>query len=139
MPVIPLQVVLCVIVIVSATDDINRGTIIMAILFIMALSASNPMTLCGNVTDWGKDYIQKYGVVPVVLISIFGFPVIALIYLVAGTLDLMVGKMIDVSFGGMCNIIVRVIVVFTAISVGLRSGNPINAIQVCNGLCLLVL
>jgi hypothetical protein len=33
----------------------------------------------------------------------------------------------------MCNIIVRTFVVFTAISAGLRSGNPINAMQTFAG------
>jgi hypothetical protein len=127
------QITLCVIVAISSSSTINIGTVIMAGLFILAVGASNPMKISRDAWEYIEWGAKKTGWIAMAIILLFTFPFVGLVFVITFTLDLICGEIYDISYGYMCNVIVRTFVVFTAISVGLRSGNPINAIQTFAG------
>jgi hypothetical protein len=127
------QITLCIIVAVSSSSPINIGTVIMAALFIVATGASNPMKISRDAVKYIEAGAKKIGWIAMGIILALTFPIVGIVFGVTLTLDLICGEIFDISYGNMLNIIVRTFVVFTAISVGLRSGNPINAIQTFAG------
>lgn len=127
------QITLCVIVVISANSPINLGTLIMAALFISATGAACPLKISRDLIKYIGQGANKIGWVAMGLILLITSPILLLVFAVTFTLDVISGEIFDISYGHMFNIIVRTFVVFTAISVGLRSGNPINAIQTFAG------
>lgn len=82
-----------------------------------------------------KKFYEKSNVGPFVfaLILLLASPILIIFFNVTVILDLCVGEIIDLSYASMANTIIHVVVIFTAVSIGLRSGNPINAIQTFAG------
>lgn len=134
---VAVQITLCIVVVISTDVKINKGTVIMAILYVLGKSASNPLQ---HAQDVVKDIFMKGCVMKCVkdpklqYLTMFALsPVIIIVAGFAAIADIFVGEVLDVSFAGISDNIVNVIVSMTAISVGLRSGNAISAIQTFAG------
>jgi len=132
------QVCICAIVMIAKSAPVNYSTLIMAIMYVVAMATSNPFTiskdLTGMLTRTYHAHVQTraqqifFVAVCVVLSPILAL-VLAVAYGITAVLDFTTGPILDVSYGSMVNIIVNIIVVFSALSIGLRSDDPINAIQ----------
>lgn len=129
------QILVCTVVTISQNSHVNVSTLLMASMYIVAIGVMNPLSVTMDLEKYIRLFKQKSNLSPVVfgiLVALLS-PVLLVVFGVTFTLDLIVGEILDLSLGSMINILVNVIVVFTAISVGLRSGNPINAIQTFAG------
>lgn len=134
---VAIQITLCAVVVVSTDVKINKGTIVMAILYLLGKSASNPLQ---HVQDVVSDIFMKGVIKKItknetlqsVLLALLS-PAIIIVGGFAAVADIFVGDILDCSFAGISDNIVNVIVSMTAISVGLRSGNVISAIQTFAG------
>jgi magnesium-transporting ATPase (P-type) len=110
----------------------------MALLYVLSVSTYNSF----DVTRDFLRYISKFYLknlkthsmrIAFVVLSLIFWPVWLLLFTTTYLLDMMVGEILDVSYGGMINILVNFFVVFTGFSVGIRSGNAVNAIQTFAG------
>jgi hypothetical protein len=132
------QVGICAIVMIAKSSPVNVSTLVMAVMYVIAMATSNPFVISKELTAiLRKQYAKMTGtrngriiflavctlLSPLVLIGL------GIAYLTTAILDFTTGPILDVSFGSMVNIIVNIIVVFSALSIGLRSQDPINAIQ----------
>lgn len=132
------QIGICAIVMVAKSSSVNISTLVMAIMYVIAMATSNPFVITKELNTillklYEKFTVTKQSRIFFYSISIFLFPLIILsllcAYIVTGILDFTTGPILDVSYGSMLNILVNIIVVFSALSIGLRSQDPINAIQ----------
>jgi hypothetical protein len=133
------QVIICMIVLLTENSPINQSTVIMAIIYLLASSSTNPFEVTNDLVSLMKqNYDRKfrpslamrilYWSIAVPLSPLFVIPLC-----VTATLDMVVGKINNISYGEMVNIMVNFIVIFTGFSVGLRSGNAVNAVQTFAG------
>ena len=132
------QLGICTIVMIVSSAPVNLSTLIMAIMYVLAMATSNPFTISKDLTViLTKLHSQCVKTRPqqifFVALCIILFPVLfialACAYAVTVVLDFTSGPILDVSYGSMVNILVNIVVVFSALSIGLRSEDPINAIQ----------
>jgi uncharacterized membrane protein len=91
------QITLCSIVAVSSSSPINVGTVIMAVLFIVATGASNPMKITRDVLAHIEEGAKKIGWTVMILTLCAAFPIVGLVFLVTVTLDLVCGEIYDLS------------------------------------------
>eukprot|EP01035_Chromulina_nebulosa_P018696 gene18696-24453_t len=130
------QIAICFIVVLSPNSSINPSTVVMAVLFIFGIAASNSFDVTKDLYVMiNRDIIIKYKIsnVAILLSAVFLWPVYLSVLSVVVALDLLIGEIVDISYGGLVNNMVNIIVVFSAISVGLRSGNAVSAIQTFAG------
>lgn len=136
------QLLLCVIAMVTVNSDINPATLIMACIYIITVGASNSFEVTQDLARYFRQAVAylasgKGKNIPLLVLFCIGcvlfLPVIAFLFMVTFVLDLMVGEIMDLSYGEYFNILIDFIVIFTGFSVGLRSGNAINAIQTFAG------
>lgn len=134
---VAVQITLCVIVVISTDVKMNRGTVVMAVLYVLGKSASNPLQHVQDVVVdiFGKGVVNKCSSDKNVQILLWLLlsPVIVLVAGFAAVADIFVGEVLDCSYAGISDNIVNVIVSMTAISAGLRAGNAIGAIQTFAG------
>jgi hypothetical protein len=127
------QVILCFIALLAYNAPVNLSTLVMAIIYAITMASVNPFDvtcdLVGIIEKEGRKLGRKHGFIPVYILGVFLIPVFAVGFGVTIVFDFFVGKVLDCSYGSLVNIIIDAIVKATAISVGLRSSNPISAIQ----------
>ena len=133
------QIGICLVVMIARNTPVNLSTLIMAIMYVIAMATSNPFIITKELNKILVDKLyNKYTQtktqrmvvhILLVILSPVIFVLLACAYAVTAILDFTTGPILDVSFGSMVNIIVNIIVVFSALSIGLRSQDPINAIQ----------
>lgn len=132
------QLGICTIVMIVSSAPVNLSTLIMAIMYVLAMATSNPFTISKDLTAiLTKLYTnnvktrsqQIFFAALCVLLSPLLVIALACAYSVTVVLDFTSGPILDVSYGSMVNIVVNIVVVFSALSIGLRSEDPINAIQ----------
>lgn len=132
------QLGICTVVMIVSSAPINLSTLIMAIMYVLAMATSNPFTISKDLTviltklysKYVKTRAQQIFFIAVcVILSPLLFVVLFCGYGVTVVLDFTSGPILDVSYGSMINILVNIVVVFSALSIGLRSEDPINAIQ----------
>lgn len=132
------QVGICAIVMIAKSSPVNVSTFVMAVMYVIAMATSNPFVISKELTKILQQSLSKFTATPhtriftvavVVLLSPLLLVVLVCAYGVTVILDFTTGPILDVSYGSMVNIIVNIIVVFSALSIGLRSQDPINAIQ----------
>jgi len=127
------QVVLCLIAMMAYNAPVNASTLVMAIIYTITMASVNPfdvtMDLVGILERQVAKFGQKYTFGLAYLLVALASPILAIPFGVAVIFDFFVGKVLDCSYGSLINITVDAIVKATAISVGLRSSNPISAIQ----------
>jgi hypothetical protein len=133
------QVLICLIVLFSQGEPINTGTVFMAVIYLVASSSTNPFEVTRDLARLMYQAYEK-SVRPSLANRIafwfalfFLWPLMVIPFGITFTLDMVVGKINNISYGEMVNIIVNFIVIFTGFSVGLRSGNPVNAVQTFAG------
>lgn len=129
------QLVLCIITVGSQNAPINISTLIMAIIFVGSLIASNPLDVSQDLLGYILKFQSKLRLptYTLIIICILISPVLSILFGVTLMLDLLTGEILDMSYGSMINILVNTIVVSTGVSVGLRSGSAISAIQTFAG------
>jgi hypothetical protein len=132
------QVGICAIIMIAKNAALNLSTLIMAIMYVVAMATSNPFVISKELSSvllkqYSKLVTTKASRVFFTALAVLLFPLLAgglaCAYTVTAILDFTTGPILDVSFGSMVNIIVNIIVVFSALSIGLRSADPISAIQ----------
>ena len=127
------QVVLCLIAMMAYNAPVNSSTLVMAIIYTITMASVNPfdvtMDLVGILEKEVRKLGRKYGFVVAYLLLVLISPVLVIPFGVTIIFDFFVGKVLDCSYGSLINTVVDAIVKATAISVGLRSSNPISAIQ----------
>ena len=132
------QVSICCIVLIAGNSPLNLSTLVMAVMYVIAMASSNPFVITKELTvilrkQYERVTQTKYQVIFVHAACVLLCPLILLVlcvaYAVTAILDFTTGPILDVSFAGMVNILINILVVFSALSIGLRSDNPINAIQ----------
>lgn len=127
------QIALCLIAMLAANAPVNPSTGVMAIIYTLVMAANNPFDMTTDLAgivekhfrNFGHDHTFGLAYFVLVLFS----PILAIPFALTIIFDFFAGKMQDCSYGSLVNIVVDAIVKATAISVGMRSGNPINAIQ----------
>jgi len=127
------QITLCVIAMLAYNAPVNISTGVMAIIYTFVMGTNNPFDMTTDFAhmvhvqmgNFGRKYTFGLAYVVIVLLT----PVLAIPFALTIIFDFFAGKMQDCSYGSLMNIVVDAIVKATAISVGMRSGNPINAIQ----------
>lgn len=127
------QVILCFIALLAYNAPVNVSTLVMAIIYTVTMASINPFDvtwdLIGIIEKEGRKIGRKNGFVVAYLVLFLAMPVLAIGFGVTIIFDFFVGKVLDCSYGSLINIFIDAIVKATAISVGLRSSNPISAIQ----------
>jgi hypothetical protein len=127
------QIVLCFIALLAYNAPVNTSTLVMAIIYTITMASVNPFDvtwdLIGILEKEGRKIGRKNGFVVAYLVGFLCLPFIAIAFGVTIIFDFLVGKVLDCSYGSLINIVIDAIVKATAISVGLRSDNPISAIQ----------
>lgn len=132
------QVCICSIVMIAKSAPVNLSTLIMAVMYVVAMATSNPFIITKELNaillkQYNKRIKTKNQQIFLVSLCVLFSPIVLVAaicaYSVTAILDFTTGPILDVSFGSMVNIIVNIIVVFSALSIGLRSEDPINAIQ----------
>ena len=127
------QVILCFIALLAYNAPVNTSTLVMAVIYTITMASVNPFDvtwdLVGIVDKEMRKIGRKNGFVVAYLLVALASPVLAIGFGVTIIFDFFVGKVLDCSYGSLVNIVIDAIVKATAISVGLRSSNPINAIQ----------
>eukprot|EP00428_Durinskia_dybowskii_P065680 CAMPEP_0170373356 /NCGR_PEP_ID=MMETSP0117_2-20130122/10027_1 /TAXON_ID=400756 /ORGANISM="Durinskia baltica, Strain CSIRO CS-38" /LENGTH=314 /DNA_ID=CAMNT_0010628245 /DNA_START=25 /DNA_END=966 /DNA_ORIENTATION=+ len=127
------QVILCFIALLANNDPVNTSTLVMAIIYTITMASVNPFDvtwdLVGIVEKEGRKIARKNGWILAWFVLFLSLPLLAIGFGVTIIFDFFVGKVLDCSYGSLINTVIDAIVKGTAISVGLRSQNPINAIQ----------
>ena len=127
------QLILCLIAMLAYNAPVNDSTLVMAIIYTITMASVNPFDVTTdlvNIVDKEVTKIgQKYTMGVAYLLVALASPILAIPFAVAIIFDFFVGKVLDCSYGSLINIAVDAVVKATAISVGLRSSNPISAIQ----------
>lgn len=120
----------------SQNSPVNTSTAVMAILYIFILLVQKDFTITNEfindvlIKDWYEKKIKPKFSVPVgYFICFLASPVLLLILFITFLLEFFIGKMMEVSIGSLTDLVINVFVICTSISVGLRSGNGISAIQ----------
>ena len=135
------QVLLCVAAMLSFNEPVNSSTTAMTIIFLITTASSNPFDVFHDliklIKKRGSQAIKRIGrtatIAIIAMLSPIWFPLIFVVLVFVFVFDLMVGRIEDNTIGGLANIMVNTIVISTALSVGIRSGSPINAIQTFAG------
>lgn len=135
------QILLCVVAMLSSNEPVNTSTTVMTIIFLVITAATNPFQVNRDLIKFilkrGSPVVDKLGtngtIAVLIVASPFWIPVAVLVLTCTFVFDLMVGRIEDNSFSGLANVMVNTIVISTALSVGIRSGDPINAIQTFAG------
>jgi hypothetical protein len=133
------QLLLCVVVLLTANQPIDKATMFVAALYLVTMICVNRLEVTGDVYRLLIEFYSKYFGSSLlmkcagILLGILFIPVWALLFSTTFVLDLVCGKINNISYGEFLNIIINTIVVFTGFSVGLRSGNAINAVQTFAG------
>mmetsp|Transcript_14114 Transcript_14114/g.23487 ORF Transcript_14114/g.23487 Transcript_14114/m.23487 type:complete len:360 (-) Transcript_14114:253-1332(-) len=127
------QVVLCFIALLAYNAPVNTSTLVMACIYTVVMATVNPfdMTfdLVGIIEKEGRKIAKKNGWPLAFFVLFLSIPVLVVFFSVTIVFDFLVGKVLDCSYGSLINTVIDAIVKSTSISVGLRSSNPINAIQ----------
>jgi hypothetical protein len=127
------QVILCFIALLAYNAPVNISTLVMAIIYTITMASINPFDvtwdLIGIIEKEGRKIGRKHGWILAYFVLFLSLPVLAIAFGVTIIFDFLVGKVLDCSYGSLINIVIDAIVKATAISVGLRSENPISAIQ----------
>jgi hypothetical protein len=132
------QIAICLTVILSHNEPVNGSTVFMAVLYLMAYSTTIKFTVTRDLFSLLSQHNQKFlkahkdQQLLRVLHRVGGFllsPILLLPFSIAYLIDITVGKLTNLSYAEIVNIGVDFMVMFTGFSVGLRSGNPINAVQ----------
>lgn len=147
------QVTLCVLLMISPGSPINISTLITGILYMIA-TAAQATTFGANTElhltsgyikeinsliikrEYRKSFYISQIALFVVVYSIFSLLILPLLAITL-TFDIIIGRFMDTSFSSIVNLVIRMTVFTTAISIGLRSGNAINAIQTFTGFDLI--
>lgn len=128
-----MQVVMAVIPLLSKNADFNISTGLMALFYVVSLGAANSFALCTDlkrmITKPMAKLEKKHGKAAVYGLYALMSPALLLAFTVTAVLDLSMGKVIDLSAGSVANVLVNVLIQATSISIGLRSGNSVGAIQ----------
>lgn len=128
-----MQVVMAVIPLLSKNSDFNISTGLMALFYVVSLAAANSFALCTDlkrmITKPMAKLEKKHGKTVVYCLYALMSPGLLLAFAVTAILDLSMGKVIDLSAGSVANVLVNVLIQSTSISIGLRSGNTVGAIQ----------
>lgn len=128
-----MQVVMAVIPLLSKNADFNISTGLMALFYVVSLAAANSFALCTDlqrmITKPMAKLEKKHGKAAVYGLYALMSPALLLAFTVTTVLDLSMGKVIDLSAGSVANVLVNVLIQATSISIGLRSGNSVGAIQ----------
>ena len=149
------QMVLCIICMVSANENINLSTVLMTAIFLVATGMSNPFDVTHDLfkalkkrkekinneifrrlsgdEESKRERAQKYTNLVWLALTPVAILVAPIVLLYTILFDLMVGRFNDITWVNCVNIAVQTIVVCTALSIGCRSGNCINAIQTFSG------
>ena len=136
------QNAVCVTTMISNNAAVDISTLVISAVFVLALSASNSFTISHDLTviirkfhaantKDGNNAFVFYGVV--IILSPIIFAILSIAYTVTLILDFTTGPILDVSFTSAIKIIVNILLVFSALSLGLRSDNLLTAIQVFAG------
>jgi len=127
------QIALCLIAMLAANAPVNSSTGVMAIIYTLIMAANNPFDMTTDLAGIVERHFRNFGAKHTFGLAYFVLvllsPVLAIPFALTIIFDFFAGKMQDCSYGSLMNIVVDAIVKATAISVGMRSGNPINAIQ----------
>lgn len=127
------QVVLCLIAMMAYNSPVNGSTVVMASIYTVVMAAVNPFDVTMDLVGIVEKEVNKIGRKHTFALAYFLLalvsPILAIPFGVTIIFDFFVGKVLDCSYGSLINIVVDAVVKATAISVGLRSANPINAIQ----------
>ena len=131
------QIAMCVIAILTVNQPMNLSTLAIAAVYIVCISTANPFHVTRDLSAIVLKKIDKvkvkYGSLVRAVAVLFALPVIVVVFVCGALFDFLVGRVIDNSYEGAVNIIVNAIVVSTGVSVGLRSGGPVGAIQTFAG------
>jgi hypothetical protein len=127
------QVLLCLLALLAYNAPVNTSTLVMAIIYAVTMASVNPFEVTWDLVGILEREIRKVGRKNGFLLAYLAVflcvPLLLIAFLATITFDFFVGKVLDCSYGSLINIVVAAIVRATAISVGLRSHNPISAIQ----------
>ena len=136
------QLLLCVTAVLSFNEPVNTSTTVMTLIFLVTVAATNPFEVNNDLLallkkHGGPLYYRKLGpkasIIIFLILSPLLIPIAVVVLTCTITFDLMVGRINDNTFGSLANVIVNCVVISTALSVGIRSGNPISAIQTFAG------
>jgi hypothetical protein len=138
-----IQVMISFVVLLTRNSPINNSCIFVSILYLAALALFNPFELTKDCFHACHRYYVTRIAINMSLrnycwvLTAFCWPVlfsgIGMLFLFTMMLDLVAGKMNNISSCELLRIIVNFIVVFSGLSVGLRSGNAVGAIQTLAG------
>lgn len=132
------QIGICTIIMITKSSAVNISTLIMAILYVLAMATSNDFVITKELNAILSKALRKATATKAsrmftIALGVLLFPILVVVlllaYLVTAILDFTSGPILDVSFANMVNILVNITVVFSALSIGLRSQDPISAIQ----------
>jgi predicted metallopeptidase len=137
------QVMICFVVLLTQNSPINNSTLFVALIYLFATVCTNPFEVtkdCFHLTKQTYVKLTSRSVMTTVLVwagAVVFSPLLLLaavcVFTVTAILDLVCGKLNNISYAEMVNVIIDFIVVFTGFSVGLRSGNAVNAVQTFAG------
>jgi hypothetical protein len=132
------QIAICLVVILSHNEPVNGSTVFMAILYLMAYSTTIKFTVTSELFSllgqYNQSFLKAHQGQELLLIGhrvggLLLSPVLLLPLSITYLIDITVGKLTNLSYAEIINVAVDFMVMFTGFSVGLRSGNPINAVQ----------
>lgn len=131
------QISLCLISMLSSNDKVNSYTLGMAIIYALALSTSNPYNVTSDLkrilTRHFNEIEQKHNRTTAIIIFVVCALPLLIAFSVTLLFDFFVGRVKDSSYGALINTVIDVLVISCGLSVGLRSGSPIDAIQTFAG------
>ena len=140
------QLVVCIIILISENNHVYIPTLILSGVFVIAISLSNPLTICNELTAMIQRVHHGYTANPVervqfyficTILSPVILPFLLVAYTVTYTLDMTTGPILDVSYESMTCIINHMAIVFTTLSVALRSETLLVSLQVFAGFTFL--
>jgi hypothetical protein len=133
-----LQVGICAVVVISAHQNVHITPLIAVLSFVAALGSMNTFTVCRDLTGiFSKAFEQGRSSCFFWTACIFLFPMFLLCatiaYAVCITLDLLSGTILDVSYPAFAHSLANNTIIFSAISVALRSDDLLTSLQVLAG------
>lgn len=126
------QIVLCILSIITVNAPLNTSTLIMGAIYVMITATANPFDVTCDLRKILMKQINNKGT-PVIVACVLLSPIIFFVFSITVVFDFLVGRILDNTFGSVINIVVQCITIVTAVSIGLRSGDPISAIQTFAG------